>query len=103
MKPAKSQSLINVLEQGKDTYFKNQMKTIFEYLKENTATASMIENETGIVQKNICRYKRTLEKAGLLFEIEKKVCKKTGFKAYYLSTNPEHKPKSKQFLLFEND
>ena len=35
----------------------NQIKTIFEYLQEHIATASMISNETGIPQKNICRYK----------------------------------------------
>ncbi len=75
-----------------NTHF-NQLQTIFQYLFENIATASMVSAATGIYQKNICRYKRDLEKAGRLWEIEKTVCKKTGFKAWYLTTNPEQAPK----------
>jgi hypothetical protein len=30
-----------------------------------------------------------LEKVGRIWEIEKKYCKKTGFRAWYLTTNPE--------------
>ena len=75
--------------QGKDTDFKSQLKTIFQYLQKHIATASMVSAATGIPQKNICRYKRDLEKAGRLYEIEKKLCKKTGFKAWYLTTNPD--------------
>ncbi|MBV6484258.1 MAG: hypothetical protein KFKLKKLM_00752 [Flavobacteriales bacterium] len=70
-----------------------QLKTIFEYLKEYVATASMVSEATGVPHKNITRYKRDLELAGRLWEVEKKLCKKTGFRAWYLSTNPEHKPK----------
>jgi len=75
--------------QGKDNDFKSQLKTIFQYLQKHVATASMVSAATGIPQKNICRFKRDLEKAGRLCEIEKKLCKKTGFKAWYLTTNPE--------------
>ncbi len=70
-----------------------QLQTIFEYLHNNVATASMVADATGIYQKNICRYKRDLEKAGRLWEIEKKYCQKTGFKAWYLTTNPDKAPK----------
>ncbi|WP_209399822.1 hypothetical protein [Pseudozobellia sp. WGM2] len=86
--------------QGKDKDFKNQLKTIFQYLQEHVATASMVSAATGIPQKNICRYKRDLEKAGRLWEIEKKHCKQTGFKAWYLTTNPEQSPGSNQLNLF---
>ena len=79
--------------QSKDNANLNQLKTIFQYLFENVATASMASDATGIYQKNICRYKRDLEKAGRLWEIEKKHCKKTGFKAWYLTTNPDKAPK----------
>lgn len=68
----------------------SQLQTIFNYLKEHTATASMVADATGVPQKNICRYKADLQKANKLWEIEKKRCKKTGFKAWYLSTNPEN-------------
>lgn len=70
-----------------------QLQTIFQYLQKQIATASMITEATGIPQKNICRFKRDLEKAGRLWEIEKTLCKKTGFKAWYLTTNPNNAPK----------
>lgn len=74
----------------KNTHFKGQEKTIFQYLQEHTATAAMISVATGIPHKNICRYKRDLEKAGKLWEVEKKMCAHTGFKAWYLTTNPNY-------------
>jgi Ribonuclease G/E len=79
--------------QGKDTDFRSQLKTIFQYLQNHTATASMVTAATGVPQKNICRFKRDLEKAGALWEVEKKLCKQTGFKAWYLTTNPDKAPK----------
>lgn len=88
--------------QNKDNNKRTQLKTIFQYLQENIATASMVTEATGIPQKNICRYKRDLEKAGRLWEIEKKLCKHTGFKAWYLTTDPDKAPKTKQLNLFSN-
>jgi len=84
------------LELSKGKCFKAQKKTIFEFLKVHTATASMVSKATGIPQKNICRYKRDFEKLGLLAETEKKLCKATSFKAWYLTTNKELFPQSKQ-------
>ncbi|MDR3023256.1 hypothetical protein [Chryseobacterium sp.] len=81
-------------------YFENQLKIIFQYLQNNIATASMIARETGIPQKNICRYKRYLEKAGKIWEVEKKKCKETGVKAWYLTTNSKYLPKFEQLSLF---
>jgi hypothetical protein len=66
---------------------KTQLKTIFHYLQNHICTASMISKATGIPQKNICRYKRDLEKQERLFEVEKKICKITGFRAWYVTTN----------------
>ncbi len=79
-------------EQGKDKLKLTQLQTIFHYLQYHVATASMVSKATGVPQKNICRYKRDLEKAGRLWEIEKKMCKVTGFKAWYLTTNPDKAP-----------
>lgn len=84
----------------KDTEYNGQLKTIFQYLYDNVATASMVSAATGVPQKNICRYKRDLEKAGRLWEIEKKYCKQTGFKAWYLTTNPAQAPEDNQLNLF---
>lgn len=88
--------------QGKDNSHLNQLQTIFEYLQKKVATASMVTAATGVPQKNICRYKRDLEKAGRLWEVEKKLCKQTGFRAWYLTTDPEKAPKNllKQLNLF---
>lgn len=83
----------------KEQSFKTQLKTIFEYLHNNIATASMVSEATGIPQKNICRFKRDLENVGRLWEVEKKLCKKTGFKAWYLTTNPKNKPYTNQLTL----
>lgn len=79
--------------QGKGNKPFSQLQTIFQYLQEHDATASMVADGTGVPQKNICRYKRDLEKAGRIWELEKKPCKKTGFKAWYLTTNPDKAPK----------
>lgn len=92
-------------EQDKDNTRLTQLKTIFQYLQTHVATASMIADVTGIYQKNICRYKRDLEKAGLLWEVEKKMCKKTGFRAWYLTANPDLAPTDGliQLKLFESE
>ena len=79
--------------QGEGNTHLNQLQTIFQYLQINSATASMVSDATGIYQKNICRYKRDLEKAGRLWEIVKTTCNKTGFKAWYLTTDPNKAPK----------
>ncbi|MXS70473.1 hypothetical protein GSF70_04510 [Flavobacteriaceae bacterium W22] len=84
----------------KNAVFGNQLKTLFQYLQNHIATASMIAKATGIPQKNICRYKRDLEKAGLLWEVEKKKCKETGFRAWYITANSDFLPKSEQLSLF---
>lgn len=86
--------------QGKDKDLVSQIETIFHYLKDRIATASMVSAATDIPQKNICRYKRDLEKAGRLWETEKKLCKHTGFRAWYLTTNPENAPIDNQLNLF---
>ena len=101
MRSANSQSPdLKVISQDKFKVFKTDKQTIFEYLKEHTATASMVTEATGVPQKSICRYKRDLEKQGLLYEIEKRFCKLTGFRAWYLTTNPELFPKSNQLKMF---
>lgn len=101
MSTTDTQSLINDnFRQGEVKQFRTQLQTIFEFLKENTATASMVTEYTGVPQKSITRYKRDLEKQGLLYEVEKKLCKITGFRAWYITTNPDLFPKSNQLKMF---
>jgi hypothetical protein len=77
---------------SKDTAPPTQLQTIFSYLQDHIATGSMISNETGVPRRSICRYKRELEQAGLLREIVKTNCEITGFKAWYLTTDPGQVP-----------
>lgn len=85
-------SLNTLLDEGKGNENQTQIRIIYEYLLEHTATASMISDATEIKQKNICRRKRDLEKLGILWQVERKTCKVTGYKAWYLTTNPELTP-----------
>lgn len=78
----------------------NQLQTIFQYLSENVATATMVSEATNVPQKNICRYKSDLQKRGLLKEIEKKKCVITGFKAWYITTNTDLFPSTQQLNMF---
>lgn len=89
--------------QDKDKYFRNQLQTIFHYLVDHIATASMVEDATGVPQKNICRYKRDLERLGELQVVKKDYCKRTGFKAWFLTTNKELFRKSNDQLKMFND
>jgi len=83
-------------KQNKDTHFRTQKQIVFQYLQEHTATASMVTEATKILQKNICRYKRDLEKAGRLWQVRRVACKETGCKAWYLTTDPAKAPASPQ-------
>jgi hypothetical protein len=96
------QNIIENSEKSNATKVKNQLLRFYEYLFENIATASMVTDATGIPQKCLTRYKRDLEKNGKLFELEKKHCRKTGFRAWYLTTNPQLMPTNNQLNLFEN-
>ncbi|NCB69044.1 MAG: hypothetical protein EOM47_09390 [Bacteroidia bacterium] len=88
----------------KDTKYQTETQILFDYLQNYVCTATMATAATGIVQKSICRYKRTLEKMGLLYVVDFKPCPLTGFKAQWITTNPFLFPKSEsniQLSLFE--
>lgn len=78
---------LKIFKQGKYKYFEFQKRKFFEYLTENTATCSMACAAIGIPQKNATRYKRQLENEGKLVEVLKSVCRNTGYRAAYLTTN----------------
>ena len=75
--------------------FANQSKRYFQYLQTHIATNSMVTEATGIKQKNLTRYKATLQKQGLLFEVYKGICKHTKHRASYLTTNKALLPTKK--------
>jgi hypothetical protein len=81
-------------QQSKDNDFKAQEKRYFEYLQNHIATNSMVSKSLNIPQKNLTRFKRYFEKRGMLQEVYRKFCKLTGFRASYLTTNPDLMRKS---------
>lgn len=86
----------------KNIDFRSQKKTLFKFLQDYTATASMVSAATGIPQKNICRFKRKMEDAGLLWEVRKAPCKITNFSAWYLTTDPAKTPQNKNHRLWKS-
>ena len=83
---------------------KQNQKTIFyKYLLDKVETASMVADATGVPQKNGTRYKRQLEKAGLIAQVYRKRCKRTGRTAWYITADKTQFPKDypQQFNLFE--
>lgn len=92
--PSQQQTPLSNSGKNEDKARQNQLQTIFQYLQKHVATASIVAEKTGIPQKNICRYKRDMEKAGHLWEVRKDRCSLTGFKAWYLTTDPQKAPKN---------
>ena len=66
----------------------NELQAVFELLKAKPATATEAALILNIYRPSLCRCKRTLEKAGLLVELQKTKCPITKHTAWLLSTNP---------------
>ena len=79
---------------------KTQIQTIFNYLQNNVATATMVYQATGIAQKCITRHKRHLEKLGKLAEVKRQRCKITNCWAWYITTNVDLFSQSNQLKMF---
>jgi hypothetical protein len=79
----------------------NELYQVFNYLNQYTATSTMVATALNIHRPNLCRYKRLLEKAGYLTETQKGICKITGHRAAFLTTNPALFPIQSQLNLFK--
>lgn len=79
---------LHSLECSKYSKYPLEIKAVREYLTTNTATATMTAQALDIYRPNLSRIKRKLEKKGLLKEVRIGICKVTGFRAAYLSTDP---------------
>ena len=66
-----------------ENHFKSQLIQYYEYLQKNTATNSMVEQAIGIKQKNLTRYKVTLEDQGSLVVVYRGFCEVTGYMAAF--------------------
>jgi hypothetical protein len=65
-------------------------QVFFLALKHITTTKKAICKALNINLDHACRYKRNLEKRGLLVQsAEERICPYTGYPAHFLSTNPK--------------
>ncbi len=78
----------NFQGQGKDSNHSVQKRIFAAYLRRKTATCTMVAEDTGIRQKCLTRYKREMQRMGLLEVVFTAPCKYTGRVAQYLTTNP---------------
>jgi len=69
--------------------FDAELKTVNEYLLTRLATATMVATDLNIYRPNLCRYKQMLVDEGVLKVVFISKCKVTGFKAQYLTCDPE--------------
>jgi hypothetical protein len=83
-----------------DTKIRAYLKVYYNYLFNNVATNAMVSEAIGIKEKNLTRFKRELEKAGMLKSVRSGYCKVTRFRAAYLTTNPDNFPIDYQWKLF---
>jgi hypothetical protein len=74
-------------DKNKDT----KIKLFQQYLSLNICTIAIASKALNISEKNLCQYKRLLEKQGLLYKVYHGICKETGFRAYYITTNAKLK------------
>lgn len=72
----------------KVNHFQTEKQILFQYLQKNIATAAMVEEATGIRICNITRHKRSFEKNGTLEKLFRSICRRTGYRAWYLTTDP---------------
>ena len=73
-----------------------ELQAVYEYLQNNTATATMAAVALNIYRPSLCRRKRTLQKAGYLIEVKIGYCPITKHRAAFLSTNPALMPINSQ-------
>lgn len=69
--------------------FDGELKLVRAYLTTRIATATMCSVDLGIYRPNLCRYVAELTKQGLLSIVCVSKCEITGFKAGYLTSNPD--------------
>ena len=92
----------NLYQSHKGTAKLSQEQKFYTYLKTHVTTCTVVSEAIGVPQKNNCRNKDRLQKAGLLWVVKIDYCPITGHKAQYLTTDPSKAPKQpRQLNLFE--
>lgn len=64
-----------------------EINRVKQYLFKHTATAAMCADALNIRIPNVCRYKRELEKFGVLKIVKRSICQLTKHRADYLTCN----------------
>ena len=85
---------------SKDNQFQNQFKKTFEGFFKQPQTMKELSVSTGIDRANICRYCRTMRKAGTIAAVKKTYCSITKHIANKYTTNPDFFPIDSQLKLF---
>ena len=83
--------------QHNQNYKDNEIQRVYDYLQRETATVTLAAVALNIYRTNLCRRKRTLQKAGHLIEVKKGYCpitKRNGVQ--FLTTNPALMPINSQ-------
>jgi len=88
--------------QPKDNHFQTQFNGTFEGFLKQPQTMKELSISTGIDRANICRYCRSMRKAGTIAVFKKAYCSITKHLANKYTTNPEMFPINPQLNLFEN-
>lgn len=90
----------NSIKQVKDNHFQTQFKQTFDGFFKQPQTMKELSVSTGIDRANICRYCRTMRKAGTIAAVKKSYCSITKHLAYKYTTNPKWFPINSQPKLF---
>jgi len=64
-----------------------ERQRFYSFLTNRICTCSEAAQALGIMQKNLCRYKRYFERKGLLWEVFRSNCPITGYQAWHITTN----------------
>lgn len=79
----------------------NELKAVYDYLRKQPATATQVATALSIYRPNLCRRKRTLEKADKLRQLKKVICPITKHPAWQLTCDPALFPPQSQLTLWE--
>lgn len=89
MKAPIQKSSVDGDQQGKYNQFKSELLRVRAYLAEHNASATMTAFALNIYRPNLCRHKHELQQSGVLAVTHRGRCSATGFKADYLTCDPE--------------
>lgn len=77
-----------------------QYELIFDAFKDQPKTMKMVDQQTGIMRENICRYVGEMKKKGLIKVVREGRCPVTLHRASFYTTNPALFPAELQLSLF---